>query len=205
MTDRQAIKHTAFMGAAHLMASQGTCLRLKVGCVLLHPDGSTAGTGYNGALPGQPHCIPEECNPNNRCFRTRHAERSALDYSLGEIGTAYVTHEPCLRCTQDLIARGCRRVYWTTPYPISDPTEAYWRARHVLAAGVEWRRMAFTGDFMLVPAGLSLELDEQEAIFLVYKGQLTDIKTGCSSRIPFCGKFWLKGVEDKIIKDFLRR
>ena len=28
------------------------------------------------------------------------------------VATAYVTHEPCLRCTQDLIARGCKVIYF---------------------------------------------------------------------------------------------
>lgn len=105
--ERRQLKHEVYMRMAQQLARLSTCRRLSVEAVLLRRDGSVAGVGYNGALPGQPHCAPETCNPSARCFNTRHAERSALDYSSGEVATAYVTHEPCLRCTQDLIARGC--------------------------------------------------------------------------------------------------
>ena len=42
--------------------------------------------------------------------------KGALDYSTGIIATAYLTDEPCLRCTLDLIARGCRRVVYSRNY-----------------------------------------------------------------------------------------
>jgi dCMP deaminase len=109
--------------------------------VLLRRDGSVAGVGYNGALPGQPHCEPETCNPSVRCFNTRHAERSALDYSTGEVAAAYVTHEPCLRCTQDLIARGCRAVYYLRSYDIADAAEARARQYHRETNGVSWVKL----------------------------------------------------------------
>lgn len=105
-------------------------------------DGSSvAGVGYNGALPGQPHCAPETCNPSARCFNTRHAERSALDYSTGDIAAAYVTHEPCLRCTQDLIARGCRAIYYLRSYDIADAAEERARLQHRETNNVSWVKM----------------------------------------------------------------
>jgi dCMP deaminase len=111
--------------------------------VLLRRDGSAAGVGYNGALPGQPHCAPETCKPLARCFNTRHAERSALDYLTGEIAAAYVTHEPCLRCTQDLIARGCRAVYYLKSYEIADAAEARARLHHRETNKVSWTTMRY--------------------------------------------------------------
>lgn len=113
--DRADLKNRVYMQIAKTLAQLSTCNRLKVGAVLLGFDGSVVGTGYNGSLPGLPHC-DASCNSTQRCLRTRHAERSALDYSQARVEKAYVTHEPCLRCTQDLIARGCRVLYFEVPY-----------------------------------------------------------------------------------------
>lgn len=138
---RASLKHDVYMRMAQQLSRLSTCRRLQVGAVLLRRDGSVAGVGYNGALPGQPHCTAEGCNSESRCFNTRHAERSALDYSTGDVATAYVTHEPCLRCTQDLIARGCREVFYIQGYEIGDVVEAAARAWHVYSNGVKWRRL----------------------------------------------------------------
>ena len=138
MDSRRQLKHKTYLTLAQELSALSTCLRLRVGCVLLRADGSVAGVGYNGALPHRPHCTPETCNPSVRCYRTRHAERSALDYSTGDIAIAYVTHEPCLRCTQDLIARGCHEVRYLTPYLAKDTAETEARTMHVQEAGVRW-------------------------------------------------------------------
>ena len=139
--ERRQLKHEVYMRMAQQLARLSTCRRLSVGAVLLRRDGSVAGVGYNGALPGQPHCAPETCNPSARCFNTRHAERSALDYSTGEVAAAYVTHEPCLRCTQDLIARGCRAVYYLRNYDIADAAEARARQYHRETNDVSWIKL----------------------------------------------------------------
>lgn len=139
--ERKHLKHEVYMRMAQQLARLSTCLRLSVGAVLLRRDGSVAGAGYNGALPGQPHCVPGTCNPSARCFNTRHAERSALDYSIGEVAAAYVTHEPCLRCTQDLIARGCRAVYYLRSYDIADAAEARARSLHRETNNVSWIKL----------------------------------------------------------------
>jgi deoxycytidylate deaminase len=56
------------------------------------------------------------------------------------VARCYVTHEPCVRCTQDLIARGCREVYYLVCYEGTDD-EKIWRQRHVDEAGVVWVQM----------------------------------------------------------------
>jgi len=122
---RADLKNHVYMQIAKTLSQLSTCNRLKVGAVLLGSDGSVVGTGYNGSLPGLAHCNEATCNPKRRCLRTRHAERSALDYSQAQVATAYVTHEPCLRCTQDLIAQGCKLIYFEVSYfGSSEETEA---------------------------------------------------------------------------------
>ena len=115
--NRADLKNLVYMQIAKTLSQLSTCNRLKVGAVLLGYDGSVVGTGYNGSLPGLTHCDEASCNANQRCLRTRHAERSALDYSQARVATAYVTHELCLRCTQDLIARGCKVIYFEVVIP----------------------------------------------------------------------------------------
>lgn len=138
--NRADLKNLVYMQIAKTLSQLSTCNRLKVGAVLLGYDGSVVGTGYNGSLPGLTHCDEASCNVSQRCLRTRHAERSALDYSQGVVAKCYVTHEPCVRCTQDLIARGCREVYYLESYVGADE-EKIWRQRHVDEAGVVWVQM----------------------------------------------------------------
>jgi len=45
-----------FMKIAYAVASRSTCGRRQVGAVAVSPDNRILGTGYNGALPGSPHC-----------------------------------------------------------------------------------------------------------------------------------------------------
>ncbi len=131
---RADLKNHVYMQIAKTLSQLSTCNRLKVGAVLLGNDGSVVGTGYNGSLPGLAHCDEATCNPERRCLRTRHAERSALDYSQARVATAYVTHEPCLRCTQDLIARGCKVIYFEVAY-FGSPEEAEARERLMRESG----------------------------------------------------------------------
>lgn len=44
------------MGLAQLTAMRATCLRRKVGAVLLNERGHVLATGYNGVAAGLPHC-----------------------------------------------------------------------------------------------------------------------------------------------------
>lgn len=44
------------MGLAQLTALRATCLRRKVGAVLLNERGHVLATGYNGVAAGLPHC-----------------------------------------------------------------------------------------------------------------------------------------------------
>lgn len=116
MSERSALKDQVFLRMALEISRLGTCCRLKVGCILLRPDGGLASGGFNGALPGMPHCTPDTCGPGMRCLHTSHAEENALSFCDGTVSVAYVTDEPCLVCTRALIRRGVRRVVFARPY-----------------------------------------------------------------------------------------
>ena len=135
---RGELKDDVFLRMAVELSRLGTCCRLKVGCVLLRPDGGIASGGYNGALPGMPHCTPETCGPGMRCLHTSHAEENALGFCDGAVSVAYVTDEPCLTCTRALVRRGVRRVVFLRPYPSIADQERLERESILAHFGVAW-------------------------------------------------------------------
>jgi dCMP deaminase len=135
---RAHLKDEVFLNMAQELSRLGTCCRLKVGCILLRPDGGIASGGYNGALPGMPHCTPETCGPGQRCLHTSHAEENALGFCDGPVQTAYVTDEPCLTCTRSLVRRGIRRVVFLRPYTSIADQERRERDAILAHFGVQW-------------------------------------------------------------------
>lgn len=140
-SERSRLKDQVFLGMAQEISRLGTCCRMKVGAILLRPDGGVAAAGFNGALPGMPHCTPETCGPDKRCLHTSHAEENALSFSEGPVTTAYVTHEPCLTCTRALVRRGIRRVVFLHPYTSIAPQEREEREAITRHYGVAWEHL----------------------------------------------------------------
>src|SRR3972149_3897915 len=67
-----------FLKLAMLASERSTCPRMHCGCVLVK-DRFVLATGYNGSIPGQPHCEDEGCLiVDGHCVRTNHAEINAL-------------------------------------------------------------------------------------------------------------------------------
>jgi dCMP deaminase len=111
-----------FLDIAEKVATRSTCLRLKVGCVLVAEDNRILSTGYNGSPKGMPHCLDDGClkNEQGRCIRTVHAEINAIlsvDPAVRKNGTLYCTHEPCEHCTKSIIQAGIKKVIYKNPYP----------------------------------------------------------------------------------------
>lgn len=123
--------HTCFLQIAAVMATRGTCLRAKVGCVLSRGNRLLV-TGYVGSRPGEPHCLDEGCviGETGGCVRTQHAEMNALQWAR-DLGvdvrgsTAYVTLSPCLQCASELVASGVVAIYYLTEYRKAEHLETY--------------------------------------------------------------------------------
>lgn len=104
-----------FLKLAMLASERSTCPRMHCGCVLVK-DRFVLATGYNGSIPGLPHCEDVGCLiVENHCVRTNHAEINSLvqaaTHGVSIKGaTAYITNMSCTTCAKALIAAGIVRV-----------------------------------------------------------------------------------------------
>jgi dCMP deaminase len=121
-----------FMTITRQVAERSTCLRAKVGAVIVR-DRNILATGYNGSPAGLPHCTEVGClvyesrtpdgQMESNCYRTIHAEMNAIAQAAKN-GAAirdadiYVTHTPCIHCMKVLINTGIRCVFYDKEYKL---------------------------------------------------------------------------------------
>lgn len=119
-----------FMNIAHQVSERATCLRRRVGAVLVH-DRRILATGYNGAPKGMKHCEETGClreqlgappGERHELCRGLHAEMNALLQAAvygvrTQNATIYSTTYPCSLCAKMLINAGIARVVAEGEYP----------------------------------------------------------------------------------------
>ncbi len=119
-----------FLKIADIVAERSTCLRRKVGAILVF-DKRILSTGYNGAPRNLAHCAEIGClrlalkiKPAERIEICRgiHAEQNALVqaafFGLPVAGaTLYSNHFPCITCAKMLINAGIKRIVVRKMYP----------------------------------------------------------------------------------------
>jgi dCMP deaminase len=118
-----------FLEMAHVIASRATCLRRRVGAVVVR-DRRILATGYNGAPAGLPHCAEVGCRraelgiasgQRQELCRGLHAEQNAIiqgalhGVSLRD-STLYCTTQPCVICAKMLINAGVGRIVYEGEY-----------------------------------------------------------------------------------------
>lgn len=118
-----------FMKMAHLAASRSTCLRRKVGAVIVK-EKRILSTGYNGAPKGLPHCDEVGCIRENldvptgerhELCRGVHAEQNAI-IQAAVFGTSikdgkiYTTNHPCVVCAKLLINASISEIIYDDEY-----------------------------------------------------------------------------------------
>jgi dCMP deaminase len=120
------------MSIAHLVAQRSTCLRRKVGAILVK-DRRILATGYNGAPTGLKHCLEIGClreklkipsGERHELCRGLHAEQNVIiQAAYHGISVAnsvlYCTNMPCIICSKMLINAGIRTIYYANGYPDS--------------------------------------------------------------------------------------
>ncbi|MEO1783882.1 cytidine/deoxycytidylate deaminase family protein [Thermodesulfobium sp. 4217-1] len=119
-----------FMQIANLVATRSTCIRRKVGAVIVK-DKRILSTGYNGVPSGLQHCLDIGClrdklkipsGERQELCRGLHAEQNAIIqgamYGVSLMGSViYVTNQPCITCAKMLIQSGIIKIYYQGDYP----------------------------------------------------------------------------------------
>lgn len=121
---------TYFVRMAHLAATRSTCLRRRVGAVVVK-DRMVLATGYNDTPRGITNCGEGGCGrcagnaPSGTSHDTclcLHAEMNcvvqAAYHGVAIVGgTIYVTYQPCLICAKLLLNVGIKRIVFEGHYP----------------------------------------------------------------------------------------
>jgi dCMP deaminase len=119
-----------FLEIARLVSKRSTCLRRKVGAILVK-DRRILATGYNGTPSGIRHCDVTGCmreklgvpsGQRHELCRGLHAEQNVLlqaalyGVSVKE-SVLYVTNQPCTICIKMIINAGIREIVIQDGYP----------------------------------------------------------------------------------------
>jgi dCMP deaminase len=121
-------KDDYFMKIAKVVSERSTCIKRKVGAVLIK-DSHILSTGYNGSPSGFNHCTPITCMRQNlksgekpELCRGVHAEINCIIQAaihgtsiLGNT-TLYSTHFPCMSCLKLIINAGIKRLVYREGY-----------------------------------------------------------------------------------------
>lgn len=122
------------MNIAVEVATRSTCPRKHVGAVIVR-DRHILATGYNGSLPGLPHCEDAGClMEDGHCVATVHAEANAILQAARngvriEGGEIYTTASPCWPCFKLIANAGLSAIYFGEFYRELRITEYAERAR----------------------------------------------------------------------------
>ncbi len=118
-----------FMSITELVAQRSTCIRRKVGAILVR-DKRIICTGYNGAPKEIQHCLDVGCmrqqmgvpsGERHELCRGLHAEQNAIiQAALHGVSidgtTLYCTNMPCSICSKMLINAGIVEIYFKEGY-----------------------------------------------------------------------------------------
>jgi len=121
-------KNAYFMKIAEVVSQRSTCVKRKVGAVLIK-DSHIISTGYNGAPAGFKHCTSELCvrknikpGENPELCRGIHAEVNCIiqaaihGTSIKGETALYSTTFPCMSCLKLLINAGIKKVVYKEGY-----------------------------------------------------------------------------------------
>ena len=130
MKNTRPLWNEYFMKIAELVSTRSTCLRRKVGAIIVK-DNQIIATGYNGAPKGVPHCEEVGClreklnvpaGERHEICRGVHAEQNAIIQAAVN-GTSiknavmYSTCQPCSICAKMIINAEIKTVYISERYP----------------------------------------------------------------------------------------
>ncbi len=147
---------------AKLVSTRSTCNSRPTGAVLVK-DKQILATGYNGSMPGAPHCMGQfmadgspychrralniaDVDKYNFC-RASHAEANAIAQAARhgvaiKGATLYVTLEPCYVCVKLLASAQIEAVFFELPYESRDELrDQHWKEAVAEAGFKEYRQL----------------------------------------------------------------
>jgi dCMP deaminase len=127
-TENRISKDQYFMEIAEIVSKRSTCIKRKVGAVLVK-NNHIVSTGYNGVPSGLPHCNEERCVRQNlksgerpELCRGVHAEANCIiqaafhGTSIDGDTTLYCTTFPCMSCLKLLVNAKVKRILYKEGY-----------------------------------------------------------------------------------------
>lgn len=125
-------KDEYFMKIAEVISKRSTCIKRKVGAVLVK-NSHIISTGYNGAPSGLKHCTEETCVRKNlksgekpELCRGVHAEINCIiqaalhGTSIQGETTLYCTTFPCMSCLKLIINSGVDQLVYKEGYAMEN-------------------------------------------------------------------------------------
>ncbi len=108
-----------FLALAEHVAQWSKDPSTKTGAVIVRPDKTIAGIGYNGFPRGLSDAPALYADREIKYGRVIHCEINAIYNSRGSVEgcTAFLTCPPCERCAAHLIQYGIAAVYCREPTP----------------------------------------------------------------------------------------
>ena len=152
---------------AKLVSTRSTCNSRPTGAVLVK-DKQILATGYNGSMPGAPHCMGQfmpdgspychrralkiaDLDKYNFC-RASHAEANAIAQAARhgvpiKGATLYVTLEPCYVCVKLLATSQIERVFFELGYESQDDLrDTHWKQAVAEAGFQEYRQLSVSDE-----------------------------------------------------------
>jgi dCMP deaminase len=115
----------AYMDTAHRFAELSSCVKLKVGAVVVK-DNRIISIGYNGTPSGWDNCCEVETESG---LVTKdeviHAEANAiqklaLSPESAKFSSLFCTHSPCIHCAKMIAGSGIVQVFYGEDYRSDD-------------------------------------------------------------------------------------
>jgi dCMP deaminase len=109
------------MDIAKAVSARATCDRKHVGSLIVL-ERRILSSGYNGSMPGAPHCDDVgHMMEDGHCVRTIHAEANAINQAARfgvavRDATIYTTASPCWPCFQKIVSAGLKKIVFGELY-----------------------------------------------------------------------------------------
>lgn len=133
------------LAVARIHSLRSTCIRRKVGCVLLDNEWATLATGHNGVPRRLTHCTDSPCAGAGRKSGTGlelceavHAEQNALLFcgDKSKIFACVVTTAPCSHCVKMLLNTPCQQIHFAEDYSHGSISRKLWES-----SGRTWKKI----------------------------------------------------------------